>query len=116
MAIRKLIRAERLQEQMLAMLEWASERPNRWYNIGKLEPMLRLAGLIKGIYNTLDREHTNAEYVHDVRMKLVPVVVCAPNLTGYRLETPAAKTAPQAAAFASKIETPVVLKREAAHV
>jgi hypothetical protein len=52
-------------------------------------PALRLAGLIKGIYNTLDREHVNAQYVHDVRMKLVPVIECVPNLTGYSLEMPA---------------------------
>jgi hypothetical protein len=30
-------------------------------------PVLRLAGLIKGIYSTLDREYCNAQCVHDVR-------------------------------------------------
>jgi hypothetical protein len=36
-------------------------------------PVLRLAGLIEGIYNTLDREYGNAQYVHDVREELIPV-------------------------------------------
>jgi hypothetical protein len=31
-------------------------------------PVRRLAGLIKGIYNTLDREHGKAAYIHDVRV------------------------------------------------
>jgi hypothetical protein len=38
MAMKKLTKAERLvNEQMLAMLEWASEHPNKWHRIGKLE-------------------------------------------------------------------------------
>jgi hypothetical protein len=31
-------------------------------------PVDRLAGLIKGLYNTLDREHGNSQYIHDVRL------------------------------------------------
>jgi hypothetical protein len=35
---KKLSKAERLvQEQMLAMIEWASDRPDKWHPIGKLE-------------------------------------------------------------------------------
>jgi hypothetical protein len=35
---KKLSKAERLvQEQMLAMLEWASDHPDKWHPIGKLE-------------------------------------------------------------------------------
>jgi hypothetical protein len=38
MATKKPTKAERLvQEQMLAMLEWASEHPKKWHNIGRLE-------------------------------------------------------------------------------
>jgi hypothetical protein len=34
---KKITKAERdLQNQMLAMLEYASERPEGWHNIGKL--------------------------------------------------------------------------------
>jgi hypothetical protein len=36
-------------------------------------PTLRLAGLIKSIYDTLDRVHGEGLYVHDVREKLIPV-------------------------------------------
>jgi hypothetical protein len=39
MAVKKVLtKAERLvDEQMLTMLEWASERPDKWHNIGKME-------------------------------------------------------------------------------
>ena len=35
-----------MQEQMLAMLEWASDRPDRWHKIGKLEATRRAAKLL----------------------------------------------------------------------
>ena len=45
---RKLSKAERLvQEQMFAMLEWASERPDRWYDIGKLDATKKAAELLE---------------------------------------------------------------------
>jgi len=35
---KKLTAAERLvDEQMLAIIEWASEHPDKWHSIGKLE-------------------------------------------------------------------------------
>jgi hypothetical protein len=38
MAKKKLSKHERLvDQQMLAMLEWASDHPNRWHDIGKFE-------------------------------------------------------------------------------
>jgi hypothetical protein len=37
-------------------------------------PTHRLAGLIQGIYNTLAREHGEAQYVHDVREELIPKI------------------------------------------
>jgi hypothetical protein len=38
--------SERLvQEQMLAMLEWASERPDQWHKIGNLEATKKAADL-----------------------------------------------------------------------
>jgi hypothetical protein len=38
MAKPKVTKAERLvQEQMLAMLEWASDHPTKWHPIGKLD-------------------------------------------------------------------------------
>jgi hypothetical protein len=47
MAPKKLTKAERLvQEQMLAMLEWASDHPNKWHNIGKLEATKEAAELL----------------------------------------------------------------------
>ncbi|HEY2781072.1 MAG TPA: hypothetical protein VGI90_09850 [Steroidobacteraceae bacterium] len=47
MAAKKLTKAERLvQEQMLAMLEWASERPDKWHKIGNLEPTKEAAKLL----------------------------------------------------------------------
>jgi hypothetical protein len=44
----KFTAAERLvQEQMLAMLEWASDRPDKWHKIGNLEATKRAAELLK---------------------------------------------------------------------
>ena len=49
MSTKKLTKAERLvQEQMLALLEWAAEYPKRWHPIGAVletvdSPGLRLA-------------------------------------------------------------------------
>jgi hypothetical protein len=43
----KITKAERLvNEQMLAMLEWASEHPTKWHNIGKLEATQKAAQLL----------------------------------------------------------------------
>jgi hypothetical protein len=88
---------------------------------GRRSPTFRLAGVIKGIYNTLDKEHMNAQYVHDVRMKLVPVIECVPNLTGYYLDANGQRqTQPPPLTVAetptAKIETPEVLKQEVVHV
>jgi hypothetical protein len=48
MAKKKLTKAERLvDEQMLAMLEWASERPKAWHKIGNLEATKRAAELLQ---------------------------------------------------------------------
>ena len=45
--MKRLTNAEKLvNEQMLAMLEWASDHPNRWHNIGKLEATLKAAELL----------------------------------------------------------------------
>jgi hypothetical protein len=42
-----LTNAERLvQEQMLAMLEWASDHPTKWHDIGKLEATQKAAELL----------------------------------------------------------------------
>jgi hypothetical protein len=47
MATKKLTKAERLvQEQMLAMLEWASDNPTKWHSIGKLEATQKAAELL----------------------------------------------------------------------
>lgn len=44
---RKLTKEERLvDEQMLALLEWASEHPTRWHGIGKLEASRKAAELL----------------------------------------------------------------------
>lgn len=44
---RKLTKAERLvDEQMLAILEWASDHPERWHDIGKLEASQKAAALL----------------------------------------------------------------------
>jgi hypothetical protein len=43
---KKLSEAELLvQEQMLAMLEWASQHPTKWHSIGKIEATQRAAKL-----------------------------------------------------------------------
>lgn len=48
MASKKLSKAERLvDEQMLAMLEWASDRPERWHKIGNLEATKKAAELLQ---------------------------------------------------------------------
>ena len=47
MSTKKLTNAERLvNEQMLAILEWASEHPKQWHNIGKLEATRKAAELL----------------------------------------------------------------------
>lgn len=47
MTRRKLSKSERLvDEQMLALLEWASDRPGQWHPIGKLEASQRAAALL----------------------------------------------------------------------
>jgi hypothetical protein len=47
MATKKLSRAERLvQEQMLAMLQWASDHPTKWHAVGKLDAMRKAAELL----------------------------------------------------------------------
>jgi hypothetical protein len=44
---KKLTAAERLvQEQMLAMLEWASDNPTKWHPIGKLDATRKAAELL----------------------------------------------------------------------
>jgi len=44
---KKLSKAEILvNEQMLAMLEWASDRPDKWHNIGKLDATIKAAQLL----------------------------------------------------------------------
>ncbi len=46
--VKKLSKAERLiDKQMLAMLEWASDHPKRWHDIGNLEATKRVAELPK---------------------------------------------------------------------
>jgi hypothetical protein len=48
MAKKKLTKAERLvNEQMLALLEWASDHPNRWHDIGLVEANKRAAELLE---------------------------------------------------------------------
>jgi hypothetical protein len=43
----KITRDERLvQQQMLAMLEWASERPDKWNKIGNLDATKKAAELL----------------------------------------------------------------------
>jgi hypothetical protein len=44
---KKLTKAERLvNEQMLAILEWASDHPTRWHDIGKLPASKQAAELL----------------------------------------------------------------------
>jgi hypothetical protein len=46
-AKKKLTAAERLiDEQMLALLEWAAKHPKRWHDIGKIEATKRAAELL----------------------------------------------------------------------
>jgi hypothetical protein len=43
-----LTKAERLvDEQMLAILEWASDHPRRWHNIGPMESTRKAAELLE---------------------------------------------------------------------
>jgi hypothetical protein len=43
----KLVKAElKVQEQMLAMLEWAAKNPKRWHDIGKIEATRKAAELL----------------------------------------------------------------------
>jgi len=47
MAKKKLTKAERMADQaMLAMLEWAAERPKGWHDIGKLPEFKTAAELL----------------------------------------------------------------------
>lgn len=53
--MRKLSKAEILvQERMLSMLKWASDRPNKWHNIGKLDVDSKAAKLLekRGVIET----------------------------------------------------------------
>jgi hypothetical protein len=44
---KRLTAAERMvDEQMLAMLEWGSDRPDRWHNIGRLDATKKAAELL----------------------------------------------------------------------
>jgi hypothetical protein len=48
MAKKKLNKAERMvDEAMLAMMEWASERPKGWHDIGKLPEFKSAAELLE---------------------------------------------------------------------
>jgi hypothetical protein len=48
MAAKKLTKDERMvQEQMLAMLEWASDYPTKWHAIGKVDATQRAAELLE---------------------------------------------------------------------
>lgn len=45
--LKRLSRAERaVDEAMLAMIEWASDHPKRWHNIGKLAEFKSAAQLL----------------------------------------------------------------------
>ena len=47
LAAKKLSKSERLvDEQMLAMLEWASDRPGKWHKIGNMDATKRAAELL----------------------------------------------------------------------
>jgi hypothetical protein len=47
MAKKKLTGAERLvDEQMLAILEWAAEHPKAWHDVGKLDATKKAAELL----------------------------------------------------------------------
>jgi hypothetical protein len=46
--VKKLSKSERLlDEQMLALIEWASEHPGRWHDIGNLEATKKAAELLE---------------------------------------------------------------------
>lgn len=46
--MRKISKAEKLvNEQMLAILEWAAEHPTAWHDIGKLEASKKAAELLE---------------------------------------------------------------------
>ena len=48
MATKKLTNAERLvQEQMLAILEWAADRPDKWHKIGNFDATKKAAELLE---------------------------------------------------------------------
>lgn len=48
MATKKLTEAERLiDEQMLALLEWAAKYPMRWHDIGKIEETQKAAAQLE---------------------------------------------------------------------
>lgn len=58
--MRRLTKAERLvNEQMLALLEWAAENPTRWHDIGPEESSKRAAELLakRGVIEI--REYSN---------------------------------------------------------
>jgi hypothetical protein len=45
--MKKLTKSERLlNEQMLALLEWAAEHPKKWHDIGKLPESQKAAELL----------------------------------------------------------------------
>lgn len=45
--VKKLTKDERMvQEQMLAMLEWAPDRPDKWHKIGNLDATKKAAELL----------------------------------------------------------------------
>jgi hypothetical protein len=47
MPAKKLTKEDRLvDEQMLAIIEWASDHPTKWHNIGKLEVTQKAAALL----------------------------------------------------------------------
>jgi hypothetical protein len=44
--MKRLTKAELVNEQMLAVLEWASEHPKQWHKIGNLESTKKAAELL----------------------------------------------------------------------
>jgi hypothetical protein len=52
-------------------LSTPTERESDDANVRALRAsMLKVARMVKGIYNTIDREYGKSQYVHDVRVKL----------------------------------------------
>jgi hypothetical protein len=46
--MKRLTKAEKLlNEQMLAILEWAAKHPKRWHDIGKIPESLKAAELLE---------------------------------------------------------------------